>query len=182
MHLHGSKRGVINAEEENMANPILVTGAAGRVGAVGRTVTELLLKHGKAARAMVRTEDERAQALRDPGAEVVVRRPARSRFDAQGDCRLRDDILRHVDFGRLSRRHGQYSGGGQTSRCEGVTLQQNLRLILEGGSIMKQLTFLLATAATLAGVVALTSGISRSAAAHEVPDPSITPQCSRRRR
>jgi|GEM_PF-4733142 len=27
-----------------MADPILVTGAAGRVGAVGRTVTELLLK------------------------------------------------------------------------------------------------------------------------------------------
>ena len=55
-----------------MANPILVTGAAGRVGAVGRTVTELLLKQGKAVRAMVRTEDERAQALRDKGAEVVV--------------------------------------------------------------------------------------------------------------
>jgi uncharacterized protein YbjT (DUF2867 family) len=55
-----------------MANPILVTGAAGRVGAIGRTVTELLLKHGKAVRAMVRTEDERAQALRDMGAEVVV--------------------------------------------------------------------------------------------------------------
>ena len=55
-----------------MANPILVTGAAGRVGAVGRTLTELLLKQGKAVRAMVRTEDERAQALRDMGAEVVV--------------------------------------------------------------------------------------------------------------
>jgi uncharacterized protein YbjT (DUF2867 family) len=55
-----------------MANPILVTGAAGRVGAVGRTVTELLLKQGKAVRAMVRTEDERAHALRDMGAEVVV--------------------------------------------------------------------------------------------------------------
>jgi len=55
-----------------MANPILVTGAAGRVGAVGRTVTELLLKHGKAVRAMVRTEDERAQALRDMDVEVVV--------------------------------------------------------------------------------------------------------------
>ena len=55
-----------------MAHPILVTGAAGRVGAIGRTVTELLLKHGKAVRAMVRTEDERAQALRDRGAEVVV--------------------------------------------------------------------------------------------------------------
>ena len=55
-----------------MPNPILVTGAAGRVGAVGRTVTELLLKQDKAVRAMVRIEDERAQALRDLGAEVVV--------------------------------------------------------------------------------------------------------------
>src|SRR5689334_24634322 len=53
-------------------NPILVTGAAGRVGAVGRTITKLLLKQGKRVRAMVRSEDERAQALRDMGAEVVV--------------------------------------------------------------------------------------------------------------
>ena len=52
-----------------MANPILVTGAAGRVG---RKVTELLLKQGKAVRAMLRKEDERAQALRDMGADVVV--------------------------------------------------------------------------------------------------------------
>jgi uncharacterized protein YbjT (DUF2867 family) len=57
---------------KNMANPILVTGAAGRVGAVGRTLTELLLQQGKAVRAMVRNEDERAQALHDLGAEVVV--------------------------------------------------------------------------------------------------------------
>src|SRR5258705_13728783 len=55
-----------------MASPILVTGAAGRVGAVGRTVTELLLKQGNAVRAMVRSEDKRAQALRDMGAEVVI--------------------------------------------------------------------------------------------------------------
>jgi uncharacterized protein YbjT (DUF2867 family) len=55
-----------------MANPILVTGAAGRVGGTGRTVTELLLEQGKAVRAMVRTEDERSQALRNMGAEVVV--------------------------------------------------------------------------------------------------------------
>src|ERR1700739_4951049 len=59
-------------EEESMANLILVTGAAGRVGAIGRTVTELLLKQGNAVRAMVRKEDERGQALRDMGAEVVV--------------------------------------------------------------------------------------------------------------
>jgi nucleoside-diphosphate-sugar epimerase len=42
-----------------MATPTLVAGAAGRVGAVGRTVTELLLKHGKSVRAMVRTESGR---------------------------------------------------------------------------------------------------------------------------
>ena len=55
-----------------MTNPILVTGAAGRVGGIGRRVTELLLKQGKAVRAMVRKDDERARALRDMGAEVVV--------------------------------------------------------------------------------------------------------------
>jgi uncharacterized protein YbjT (DUF2867 family) len=55
-----------------MANHILVTGAAGRVGGIGRTVTELMLQQGKAVRAMVRNEDERAQVLRDMGAEVVV--------------------------------------------------------------------------------------------------------------
>ena len=55
-----------------MAKPILVTGAAGRTGGVGRTVAELLLKQGKAVRAMVRKEDARAQALRELGAEVVI--------------------------------------------------------------------------------------------------------------
>ena len=55
-----------------MPNPILITGAAGRIGGVGRTITELLLKQGQAVRAMVRSEDERAQTLRDMGAEVVV--------------------------------------------------------------------------------------------------------------
>src|SRR5262245_6777288 len=55
-----------------MAAPILVTGAAGRVGGIGRTITALLLRQGKAVRAMVRNEDQRAQALRDMGAEVVV--------------------------------------------------------------------------------------------------------------
>ena len=52
--------------------PILVTGAAGKIGAVGRSVTDLLLERGLPVRAMVRREDERAAALRAAGAEVVV--------------------------------------------------------------------------------------------------------------
>jgi uncharacterized protein YbjT (DUF2867 family) len=52
--------------------PILVTGAAGQLGAVGRTVTELLLERGLPVRAMVRRADDRAEALRAAGAEVVV--------------------------------------------------------------------------------------------------------------
>ncbi|MDB5337982.1 MAG: NmrA family protein [Planctomycetaceae bacterium] len=55
-----------------MVNPILVTGAAGRVGGIGHKLTELLLAQGKAVRAMVRTDDERARELREKGAEVVV--------------------------------------------------------------------------------------------------------------
>jgi NAD(P)H dehydrogenase (quinone) len=54
------------------AHPILVTGAAGRVGAVGRTVVELLRGRSLPVRALVHREDERAQALRATGAEVVV--------------------------------------------------------------------------------------------------------------
>jgi NAD(P)H dehydrogenase (quinone) len=53
-------------------NPILVTGAAGKVGAVGRTVVELLRRHDLPVRAVVRRHDERAEALSDMGAEVVV--------------------------------------------------------------------------------------------------------------
>ena len=51
---------------------ILVTEAAGQVGAVGRTVCGLLLERGLRVRAMVRREDGRAEALRSIGAEVVV--------------------------------------------------------------------------------------------------------------
>src|SRR6478609_6293580 len=52
--------------------PILVTGAAGQLGGVGRTVVGLLLKRGLPVRALVRREDDRAAALRAEGAEVVV--------------------------------------------------------------------------------------------------------------
>lgn len=52
--------------------PILVTGAAGQVGAVGRSISEILLDRGFKVRAMVRTDDQRADALRQRGAEIVV--------------------------------------------------------------------------------------------------------------
>ena len=51
---------------------ILVTGAAGRIGGVGRSVVELLRRRNLPVRALVRTDDERADALRATGAEVVM--------------------------------------------------------------------------------------------------------------
>lgn len=52
--------------------PVLVTGAAGRVGGVGRSVVEGLRRRGLPVRAMVRRDDDRAEELRARGAEVVV--------------------------------------------------------------------------------------------------------------
>jgi NAD(P)H dehydrogenase (quinone) len=68
---------------------ILVTGAAGQLGAVGRTVVSLLLGRGLQVRAMVRREDERAAALRAQGAEVVI-----------GDLLEPEDVSRAVSGSR----------------------------------------------------------------------------------
>ena len=51
--------------------PILVTGAAGSIGAIGRTLTAMLLDKGHKVRALVRREDERSEDLRRLGAEVM---------------------------------------------------------------------------------------------------------------
>src|SRR5271154_421078 len=53
-------------------SPILVTGAAGTIGGVGRTIVELLRKQDLPVRALVHKLDERSQSLSDMGAEVVV--------------------------------------------------------------------------------------------------------------
>ena len=53
-------------------SPILVTGAAGAIGAIGRNLTAMLLAKGHMVRALVRREDERADALRRLGAEVML--------------------------------------------------------------------------------------------------------------
>lgn len=63
--------------------PILVTGAAGSVGAVGRSVVEFLRQRDLPVRALVRREDERADALRAIGAEVVL-----------GDLTCAGDVVR----------------------------------------------------------------------------------------
>ena len=58
-------------KKSSHAGPILVTGAAGAIGSIGRNVTEILLANGHNVRALVRREDERAEALRQLGAEVM---------------------------------------------------------------------------------------------------------------
>ena len=67
----------------SIQSPILVTGAAGRVGGVGRMIVETLRRRGLPVRALVRREDERADALRALGAEVVV-----------GDLTRAEDVAR----------------------------------------------------------------------------------------
>jgi len=52
--------------------PILVTGAAGNVGSVGRGVVKLLREHDLPVRALVHRLDERSQVLSGMGAELVV--------------------------------------------------------------------------------------------------------------
>jgi NAD(P)H dehydrogenase (quinone) len=66
--------------------PILVTGAAGRVGAVGRYMVELLRSRDLQVRALVHREDERAARLRATGAEVVV-----------GDLTIPADVARVME-------------------------------------------------------------------------------------
>jgi uncharacterized protein YbjT (DUF2867 family) len=53
-------------------SPILVTGAAGNVGSVGRGVIKLLRERDLQVRALVHRLDERSQALSEMGAELVV--------------------------------------------------------------------------------------------------------------
>ncbi len=55
-----------------MSTAILVTGATGRQGGTGLAAVAYLLKRGHSVRALVRSIDERAEALRDLGIEIVV--------------------------------------------------------------------------------------------------------------
>ena len=52
--------------------PILVSGAAGNVGSVGRGVVKLLREHDLQVRALVHHLDERSEVLSEMGAEIVI--------------------------------------------------------------------------------------------------------------
>jgi len=52
--------------------PILVTGATGRQGGSGRAVVETFIQRGRRVRALVRALDQRADTLKEMGAEIVV--------------------------------------------------------------------------------------------------------------
>ena len=52
--------------------PVLVTGAAGKVGSIGRSVIKLLRERDHPVRALVHRLDERSQALSEMGAELFV--------------------------------------------------------------------------------------------------------------
>jgi uncharacterized protein YbjT (DUF2867 family) len=70
----------------DVKDPILVTGAGGGIGSVGRRIVEMLRERGYQVRALVRREDERAEDLRRLGAEVVI-----------GDLTSLDDVRRCMD-------------------------------------------------------------------------------------
>lgn len=57
---------------QSSASPILVTGIPGNIGGVGRTIVENLRRRGLPVRALARREDERTDALRSLGADIVT--------------------------------------------------------------------------------------------------------------
>ena len=61
----------VEMTKQSSSSQVLVTGAAGAVGSIGRNLTEMLLAKGHKVRALVRREDGRAQVLRQLGAEVM---------------------------------------------------------------------------------------------------------------
>ncbi|WP_408357783.1 NmrA family NAD(P)-binding protein [Paraburkholderia sp. RL18-103-BIB-C] len=69
-HLSSGRMNDMKIKSEH-DRPILITGAAGAIGGIGRTLTAMLLEKGHRVRALVRRQDERADDLRRLGAEVV---------------------------------------------------------------------------------------------------------------
>ena len=101
-------------------NPILVTGAAGAVGGIGRNLTEFLLARGHKVRALVRREDKRAEA-RPRAARCRGRRgrPDGPCLDAPRHRRLPAHLFRNVCLAGLPGSHDQHRCGGAPPRRRG---------------------------------------------------------------
>src|SRR3954469_7397611 len=95
---------------------ILVTGGASQLGAVGRTVTGLILERGLPVRALVRREDERAAALRAAGGRGGGRRPSRTGRRRSGRPRLSAGLLWPVRVRRVPGGDRDDGGGGPGRR------------------------------------------------------------------
>jgi hypothetical protein len=85
----------------------MAPGAAGAVGRIGRNLTEMLLAKRHKVRAFVRREDERADALRQLGAEVMQGDLADLTAMHRAIEGLRACLFRQVGFGRLPDGHSQ---------------------------------------------------------------------------
>jgi uncharacterized protein YbjT (DUF2867 family) len=71
---------------QSSASPILITGIPGNVGGVGRAIVENLRRRGLPVRALARREDQRTDALRALGAEIVT-----------GDLTRPEDVSRALE-------------------------------------------------------------------------------------
>ncbi|MFD5572587.1 NmrA family NAD(P)-binding protein [Streptomyces cadmiisoli] len=128
------------------SNLVLIANAGG----VGRTVLETLRAHDVPVRAMVRRDDERATALRDLGAEVVVgdlTRPETVAAALTGVARMYfampvspDHLLAATVAASVAREHGQLDGlvamsqmtvSQMTATSTGESHQQRLHWLAE---------------------------------------------------
>jgi uncharacterized protein YbjT (DUF2867 family) len=89
---------------------MLVTGAAGNVDAVSRTVVELLRQRGLPVRALVHRENERASRMRASGAEVLLGDPT-----VPADVARAKEGCRRIYFGTSVSAH---YGVGKSARRE----------------------------------------------------------------
>ena len=94
--------------------PILVTGAAGNVGSVGRSAVKLLRERDLPVRALVHRLDERSQALSEMGAELLVADLTDGR--SKSIARLQEDVFWHEYLTTISSGYGYCGSRNKRNR------------------------------------------------------------------
>src|SRR5215831_147603 len=128
-----------------MTQPILVTGAAGRVGGVGGLVVEALQRRGLPFRAMVRREDERAEAQSAASAYGAARFYAPCRFPARA--------ARVSGRDRNRRRQGMKLTRGINSKGENVSHPEEYDVVVLGSGRARSFAWSLASQGKRVAVV-----------------------------